>query len=63
MKLLFVLSLFSVAFVLAQTAPESVDPFADPANDVYNPLRYIPKDSLTSVGVGELAFLLQQWVH
>ncbi|EJD40359.1 RTA1-domain-containing protein [Auricularia subglabra TFB-10046 SS5] len=31
------------------------DPFADPANDPYNPLRYIPSNVLTSVGTALVA--------
>lgn len=29
----------------------TVDPFADPKDDINNPLRYIPSNTLTTVGV------------
>ncbi|KAG8929494.1 hypothetical protein FRC02_005508 [Tulasnella sp. 418] len=33
-----------------ETIPEP-DPFADPKNDPYNPLRYIPSDTLTAIAL------------
>lgn len=35
--------------------PRPADPFADPANDPYNPLRYIASNVLTGIAFGRLA--------
>jgi hypothetical protein len=40
-----------------QAATMTADPFADPAHDINNPLRYIPRTYLTGIGVG-LYFLV-----
>lgn len=52
----FPVFLFSLLFLLAatsrataQTSPRPTDPYADPANDVYNPLRYIANNTLTGI--------------
>lgn len=37
--------------VLAGKPPPTPDPFADPKNDPNNPLRYIPSNALSAVGV------------
>ncbi|KAI0347275.1 RTA1-like protein [Trametopsis cervina] len=45
----------------ASDAFRPADPFADPANDVFNPLRYIASNSLSAVGVAlTLAIALAQ---
>lgn len=33
--------------------PPPADPYADPKNDPYNPLRYITSNTLSAIGVGE----------
>lgn len=35
----------------ARVGPPPADPFADPKNDQYNPLRYIASNTLTSIGL------------
>lgn len=54
MSLLLPLILATAAVRAVQpiTVPHPADPFADPANDPYNPLRYIPNNALTSVATG-----------
>jgi hypothetical protein len=56
MALLRSLSLFGLLFVavLVQAAPKKTlprpsDPFLDPKNDPYNPLRYIASNVLTAI--------------
>lgn len=51
--------LLAVAVVVALptvTTPKPADPFADPAHDPYNPLKYIPNDVLSGVSTGARAF-------
>lgn len=53
---LIVLSIFSS--LTAAGPPPGWNPFADPANDPYNPLHYIPNNGLTAMAVSEFfAFL------
>lgn len=48
--LLWILS-FVVSVLAAQktTLPRPADPFADPRDDPYNPLRYIASNTLTAI--------------
>lgn len=48
-----VLALIALALcALAQAPPHPADPYADPAHDPYNVLRYIPSNTLTGVSHG-----------
>lgn len=42
---------------LNSTIPPPGDPFVDPAHDLYNPLKYIPSDTLTVIFTGLVAFV------
>lgn len=48
---LVLLSSASIAFAQKgdQLPPHPADPYADPKNDIYNPLRYIASNALTAV--------------
>jgi hypothetical protein len=56
MARLFRVTLAAVATLILQTHARPTgpppDPFADPKNDPWNPLRYIPNDILTGIAVG-----------
>lgn len=47
--------LLTATAILAQdtTTPFTVDPFADPKNDPFNPLKYIASNALTATAMGE----------
>jgi hypothetical protein len=49
------LSLVTLAAAQRHGIPPT-DPFADPAHDVFNPLRYIASNGLSAMGVGEYKF-------
>ncbi|KAJ6490400.1 RTA1-like protein [Mycena vitilis] len=59
--LLFAASLVQAA--VKDTRPHPADPFADPANDPFNPLRYIASDVLTAIAFALiiLVALIQSW--
>jgi len=46
---LVLLSSASLALAQNQLPPRPADPYADPANDIYNPLRYIASNVLTAI--------------
>lgn len=49
-RLLVLLSLASSALAApGDLPPRPADPYADPANDIYNPLRYIASNALTAI--------------
>ncbi|KAJ7904703.1 RTA1-like protein [Mycena olivaceomarginata] len=59
--------LLAVSLVQAapkNTLPRPADPFADPQNDPYNPLRYIASNVLTGIAFGlvVLVAFLQTWM-
>lgn len=49
---ILVLALASPTCAQFTLPPRPADPYADPANDIYNPLRYIASNALTSVAFG-----------
>ncbi|CAL1712149.1 unnamed protein product [Somion occarium] len=51
--ILFALALAPSGFAAPETdsPPRPADPYADPANDPYNPLRYIPSNVLTALAL------------
>ena len=49
---LFLLALASSTYAQITLPPRPADPYADPAHDIYNPLRYIASNALTSVAFG-----------
>lgn len=52
------LSLLAAPSIRAQDSPSRpTDPFADPAHDVFNPLRYIPSNILTAIAMGSFIVL------
>lgn len=61
------LCLFAPGVLAATSFPGPGDPFADPKNDPYNPLRYIASNVLTGIAFGKLKhfpkrFLLIDWL-
>jgi hypothetical protein len=50
-------ALLASSSAAATSNPIPGDPFTDPAHDINNPLRYIPRRALTGTGVG-LYFLV-----
>lgn len=62
LRILWVISLLSLVIDSALAArktnlPRPADPFADPRNDPYNPLRYIASDVLTGIAFGLVLFV------
>lgn len=43
----------STTYAQKSSPPHLSDPYADPANDPYNPLRYIASDTLTGISFSE----------
>lgn len=47
-----VLASASATYAQSTLPPRPADPYADPAHDIYNPLRYIASNALTSIAFG-----------
>jgi len=55
---LLVLALPSLADVV-RVGPRPADPFLDPKNDPYNPLKYIASNTLTAIAISQPIIYLQ----